>query len=232
MRNLIGISGKIGSGKDEVFRIIQKLTNNSFENRKFADQLKDTVCMWIGCTREQLEDRGFKEKELGDEWNKYRIITKGLPNYYVNTLEKAENNVRHSNQRFVEVKMTPRLMLQLLGTEAGREIIHPNIWVNALFSNYKPVKVTEKRTDTLNLKSYKKPKWIITDCRFSNEAQAIQDRNGIVIRLNRGDGNTGSHASETGLDNFDDFDYIVDNNGTINDLESKIERILKLEGIL
>lgn len=33
--------------------------------------------------------------------------------------------------------MTPRLFLQLLGTECGREIIHPNIWVNMLMKDYK-----------------------------------------------------------------------------------------------
>lgn len=95
---LIGISGKIGVGKDLVGEIIQYLTsragnhylrsfessrgktdkdgygyndfsmyNSNFSIRKFADKLKDIVCILIGCTREQLENREFKETELGEE---------------------------------------------------------------------------------------------------------------------------------------------------------------------
>ena len=80
----------------------------NFIKLSFADKLKDSVGVMFGCTRKQLEDREFKERELGEEWTKYRIITKGLPNYDVSTLEEAEANVRHSNQRYVKVMMTPR----------------------------------------------------------------------------------------------------------------------------
>ena len=85
---LIGISGKMGSGKNLVCTIIQGLTaakkhnienpsfewikkyyiNSIWEQKAFAGKLKDFVCILIGCTREQLEDREFKEKELGEEW--------------------------------------------------------------------------------------------------------------------------------------------------------------------
>jgi hypothetical protein len=41
---------------------------SGFEIKKYADKLKDFVCILIGCTREQLEDQEFKEKELGEEW--------------------------------------------------------------------------------------------------------------------------------------------------------------------
>ena len=86
-QNLIGISGKMGSGKDTVNDIINYLSqeddwdsfdhfmeestshHNKYKNKKFADMLKDTVCMWIGCTREQLEDRDFKETPLSEEWD-------------------------------------------------------------------------------------------------------------------------------------------------------------------
>ncbi len=95
--------------------------DSGWQIKKFADKLKDIVCMLIGCTRAQLEDRGFKETPLGEEWDElyYPIDQWGVP-----IKDKA---IR---------KMTPRLLLQLLGTECGRKIIHPNIWCNALFSNY------------------------------------------------------------------------------------------------
>jgi len=90
---IIGVSGKIGSGKDTVGRIIQYFTANdvspscfdkliegksvkghhdsNWEVHKFADKLKDIVCLLIGCTREQLEDSEFKNKPLGKDWIRY-----------------------------------------------------------------------------------------------------------------------------------------------------------------
>ena len=92
MINLIGISGKLQSGKDTVTKIIQWLLLNqdkgteipfdrfdlykeaaTWKNVKFADKLKDIVCLLLGCTREQLEDPIFKETPLGEEWVKYEL---------------------------------------------------------------------------------------------------------------------------------------------------------------
>lgn len=241
--NLIGISGKMGSGKDTVGSILQDYSDDNaedYEIKKFADKLKDIACLLIGCTRKQLEDREFKERELGEEWTKYRIITKGLPNYYVSTLEEAEANVRHSNQRYVKVMMTPRLMLQLLGTEAGRDTMHPNIWVNALFADYvcddcgqQECPTDEEDTGQMIHRSF--PNWIITDVRFPNEAKAIKDRGGIVIRVNRtyytedkkyiiGYDPFETHPSETALDDYE-FDYVIENDGSLDELITKIKLI-------
>lgn len=94
---IIGISGRKGAGKDLVGEIFQYYLNtpaslivginlpytlslpeevkgpilvkrNGWKIVKFADKLKDMVCTLIGCTREQLEDREFKETPLGEEW--------------------------------------------------------------------------------------------------------------------------------------------------------------------
>ena len=216
--NLIGISGKIGSGKDTVGNIIQMLTQGidsntqiteyvngtnitgfDYQIKKFADTIKDTVCMWIGCTREQLEDQEFKQKELGEEWW-YCVADDGSYIPY-------EQNL-HKNKVVNLVKLTPRKLLQLLGTECGRQIIHPNIWVNSLFADYK-----------------KDSNWIITDVRFTNEAQTIKDRGGIMIRINRPLYRLDDqHPSETALDNYN-FDYVIENEGSIDELVQKIKQL-------
>jgi hypothetical protein len=217
---IIGISGQINSGKDTVGDIIQWLTHCKndttykewvdlkdaplFKNqfcdwkiKKFADKLKDMVCLMLGCTRQQLEDREFKEKELGKEWWYYKY-GESLYNY------KTEKTllIRVMNSEFLEpcneedldnclIKITPRLLLQLLGTECGRDILHPNIWVNALMSEYKIVgylwkgddKIHEEKLSVLSKSIY--PNWIITDMRFPNELKAVKDKSGISIRVNR-----------------------------------------------
>ena len=260
--NLIGIAGRIGSGKDTVGSIIKLLNvdekeftpttgnivadlkldsyyasicSSSYEIKKFADTLKDMVCLLIGCTREQLEDRKFKEKELGEEWD--CLITTSSYGAPAELSPLGSIEYTHTSRR----KLTPRLIMQLLGTECGREIIHQNCWVNALFSKYKLTKPLGLQGHTWD--EGKLPNWIITDVRFPNEAQAIKDRGGIVIRVNRGERecNCGlkesehdkvrhafipkeEHPSETALDGWD-FDYVIENNGSMEELIKKVEQL-------
>ena len=290
---VVGISGKIGSGKDEIGKILQYLSStgmysfklglsykgylevydkreHNYQIKKYADKLKDMVCLLIGCTREQLEDREFKEKELGEEWVAYKVFTQRYHyNEYklFNNRELAEKFAfqfygSDINGRVVTIKLTPRLLLQLLGTECGRQIIHPNIWVNALFADFE-----DNKSDWLSAIN---SNWIITDVRFPNEAKAIKDKGGIVIRVNRlkvGDVvywddpegfSSGvykirsinneeawimqqdsmaeaqvlpselslfkdpQHTSETALDDYDKFDYVIENDGTVQDLIDKV----------
>ena len=256
MKNkLIGISGKIGSGKDTVGEIIrflwdientedgQYLTvedfieapsdvdySNPYEIKKYAGKLKDIACLLIGCTREQLEDREFKEKPIGPEWMKW-FTEDGLP--------------PKKNHAGVGEVLTPRKLLQLLGTEAGRNIIHPNIWVNALFADYTKHQRYERGTEIVGLTDgktvvdyeipsieYDFPSWIITDCRFPNEAKAIKARGGILIRINRpqylDNGlviRKNEHLSETSLDDYDGFDHVIENDGSIEELVEKVKQL-------
>jgi hypothetical protein len=291
MKNkLIGISGKIGSGKDTVGKILQyldclgvkqrvkswtyekyldgishdSLSISDCQIKKFADEIKDTVCRWIGCTREQLEDREFKEKELGEEWWYWNYLgNHPLESKSVNYLESGNRLDTYKDGKDWElVKLTPRKLLQLLGTECGRQIIHPNIWVNALLADYDKYlefcvqnelsKLKDKSVRggfSSNRNSFEPARWIITDVRFPNEAKAIKDRGGIVIRVNRtstcGDvpfdgtpkewkelvernkknNEKFNHPSETALDDYDDFDHVIDNNGSIEDLIEKVKQL-------
>jgi hypothetical protein len=267
---IIGISGKIKSGKDTVGGIVnyliakkywkaidwhfyclegdeervkQKLLSGQavklrydlgmYQTKKFADKLKDIVCLLLGCNRSQLEDRDFKETPLGKEWWVYqltkkprKIVEKG---YYPNA---TDNKI--ADNRFL-IKQTPRLILQLLGTEGGRETIHPNIWVNALMTDYDcPCDMERKKGQSYScMQCTGKPNWIITDMRFPNELNAVKSRNGITIRVNRPETDhlAGDHASETALDNSK-FDYIITNDGTIEDLIEIVEQILIAENLI
>ncbi len=239
---IIGINGKIGSGKDTVGRIIQYLmldenttkyfvqdwinkehylldTHSNWEIKKFAGKLKQIASILTGATLEQLEDQDFKKREMGPEWG-----------------------------------ITYRELLQKLGTEAMRNGLHENVWVNALMADYHltPNKSMDELFNEhfLNNKSeihYKLPNWIITDMRFPNEMDAVKSKGGITIRVNRKGfpithSKTGEthllsrdafteHPSETALDNHE-FDYVIDNNGSISDLIDKVKDILTLNNII
>jgi len=98
---------------------------------------------------------------------------------------------------------TPREILQFIGTDTYR-VINDDFWIEQLFKNI---------GDSNNV--------IITDCRFPVEIHAVKKRFGKHIRVTRNNRDfvaDTKHSSETSLDNFNDIDYVVDNNGTIEDL--------------
>lgn len=235
---IIGISGKIGSGKDTVGKIIQYFTlskysivrtnqltfinctdadlnESNWQIKKFAGKLKQVVSVLTGISIEDLEKEEVKNSYLPDNWNSF-------------TNEFGLHNIKTKH------RYTVREFLQKIGTDALRNVIHPNIWVNALFADYKP---TDRRTmqdpDDSNIEY---PSWIITDVRFSNEAKAVRDRDGILIRVDskfidhknkitRVDF-FDDHESETALDNFN-FDYYIDNSSTLDKLVNNVHLILK-----
>jgi len=280
---IIGISGKIGSGKDTVGEIIQYLSDretlnpkfkaeiseydfnnfleagynspeyNSWEVRKFAGKLKDIVCLLIGCTREQLEDIDFKNSELGEEWTNYAYATGSeVVDGQRRMIATPCSKEKYVAERIINWQTAYKY------AEAGRDIIHPNIWVNSLFADYKClatkrlaildfskeageessiIKGKEFQTEDDILGQY--PNWLITDMRFPNELEAVTSRKGLTIRVNRTyqglmneiNKSTKEHPSETALDDVT-FDYTIENNGTIEDLINEVKGILIKEKIL
>ena len=119
----------------------------------------------------------------------------------------SDFNSQEVKQQHIDwLGMTVREFLQKLGTAVRKEI-DPDFWVKALFNTYHNGNV------------------IIADVRFPNEADAIKERGGILIRIERPGAGAGEHISETALDNYDKFDYIVNNDGTLEDLFTKISNI-------
>jgi hypothetical protein len=229
---------------------------SGWEVRKFADKLKDIACMLIGCTREQLEDQEFKKTMLGSEWDQYRgwsvdgippldpsktyPMTKTAKLY--STKEQAMEVVSMLHKGYDLEQMTVRAFLQKLGTDAMRNNLHENVWVNALMCDYRGIPADRAPN------GWDYPNWIITDTRFPNELEAVKKRNGITIRVGRPsscvcvddtaidclvecDKKRSNHPSETALDNVE-FDYEIVNDGSIDDLISKVKVILIKESVL
>ena len=116
---------------------------------------------------------------------------------------------------FPNVNLTGRELLQKVGTEWGRSL-NPNIWVNLLFN----------KIDDAGYKMYYKHT-IISDVRFKNEADEILKRGGILIKLERNTGLSDNHISENDLDDYDKPMYVIDNNGTLEQLKQKLEIVVE-----
>ena len=238
---IIGLSGYIGSGKDTVATIMQCIqagnaddvviegvlsnyaTNqwwleerSGWEIKKFAGKLKQIASILTGIPVEKFEDQEFKKTFLSREWD--TIVPKP---------GRREDGIFGTGEKMIK-QTTVRELLQKLGTEAMRDGLHTNTWVNALFADYK---LQVGQYDGIAIRdSY--PNWLITDVRFPNEAQAIKDRGGIVIRVNRpskftGDLSVALHPSETSLDNWE-FDVNLENDSNIWDLIRKVKVLTPL----
>ena len=231
---IIGINGKIGSGKDTVGNLIKEINcENNWEIKKFATKVKETASLITGIPVEKFEDQEFKNTFLDTHWNKEVFENK-------TSLDKNNNAYNKS----IVKPMTVREMLQIIGTEAMRNTLHPDTWVNALMCDYIKETGYKYNVELLSLgmsgdqqmkvKSNPEPyigdypNWIITDLRFSNEMQAVKANGGITIRVVRPSDKEISldlHPSETALDNHQ-FDYEIVNDGTIEDLINKVEKML------
>jgi len=214
---LIGVVGFIGSGKGTVGEFL--IDKHGFVQDSFAKALKDAAAVIFGWDREMLEG-ATKEARF-----------------------QREQRDRFWSEKLDIKDFTPRLALQLLGTESSREIFGDKIWVAGV----------EKRW-----LDAEKPDTVITDCRFPNEIELIRDLGGCVVRVSRGPDplwyqdmlfynkgmcdeaddrmirqmkSTGSipHESETAWIGCD-FDENISNDEEKEDLEAKVaELVTKLQ---
>ena len=183
---IIGLVGYIGSGKDTVGDILVR--EHHYKKFAFADALKDTVAMIFTWPRGLLEgdsnaSRAFRERI--DPWWSHKF----------------------------GYEVTPRLMLQKMGSEACRDNIADNIWIAAL----------EKR-----IHGYEDV--VITDVRFPNEIDFIRSVGGKVIRVKRGDDPSPEelsnlHISETAWASAE-FDAVLWNDSDVDALKAGLKNLL------
>jgi hypothetical protein len=202
--SIIAISGFSGSGKDTVGSMIAEFDHiNKWKIKRWADKLKQVASLITGIPVEKFEDQEFKKTELGSEWAyKKKFIGRHFDAFVKDWKE-------------VDVPMTVRDLLQLLGTEAMRKGLHENVWINALMSDY-------------IAKDNLLPNWIITDTRFKNETSAVKNKGGIIIRVNRkGVGPLNDHSSENELTDYSGFVYVINNDGSLEDLKDAVRHMLE-----
>lgn len=209
---IVGVAGFIGSGKDTIADYL--ITFKGFRRMSYAEPLKDAVASIFGWERELLEGTTKYSREWRDTVDSWWAERLHIPH------------------------LTPRWVLQQWGTEVGRRAFHDDIWIASVENKLRSLK------DNI----------VISDCRFPNELSSIKRAGGITIRVSRGENppwydaalalnkkfhssnlqmaratlaEHKVHASEyssVGLD----YDFYVDNSGTLDELHRKIDSIINL----
>lgn len=206
---LIGIVGFIGSGKDTVGDFLIK--DHGFVQDSFANPLKDAVSIIFGWDREMLQGKTHEDREIREQVDEYWSEVCGM-------------------------EMTPRLALQLFGTESVRDVFGEDVWSASLIKRWKQAG---------------KPKTVVTDCRFMNEIKSISDNGGKVWLVKRGENPTWygeyvklmreenwyeignlrekgffPHVSETDWIGYDNFNAIINNNQTLGHLRNNVWNLI------
>ncbi len=173
----------------------------------FADALKQACHIIFGIDLRDMESENGKRKVTDVVWPLNDSAVYGLPT------GKAVWTA-HDGHPVKPKFMTVREVLQFVGTELFRLQMDPDTWVKSV---------------------YRKP-WaeddivIVADCRFPNEAEFAKEH-GLLISIERDTGlASDGHISETSLDTYKDYHFIIDNNGSFDDLREHLRLILKKEG--
>lgn len=214
---IIAFSGKVGSGKDTAAVLVNEILKEEAEKEGFLNSLFPRV---------------FTKQSFAKKLKECCILITGHQDF---------DTHEGKNTYLPAFEMTAGVFMQKLGTEGGRSVYY-NIWVNALMLEYRALNPELRTSDliTLDYSNCTWPDWVITDCRFINEADAVKSRKGIVIRLEGDPGGKRAistrdpnHISETALDDYPHFDYIIDNsNDDILGLKAKLYEILKEKKII
>jgi hypothetical protein len=160
---------------------------------------KDTTADYL------VKEYGFKKIAFAD------ALKRGCMEIFGLDYEQCYGETKEIIDEFWQV--TPRYILQKVGTECLRNIYDPDIWVKS---------VQKKVTNGDN--------WVVCDVRFPNEAVAILEWGGAVVRVDRpGVGATGGiekHASEVAMESFDGWDHVLNNDGTFEDLYRQVDSFI------
>lgn len=205
---IVGLLGFINSGKGTVASHL--VGSNNFRQDSFAASLKDACAVMFDWPRHLLEGdtkESREWREVVDPWWSEKL---GMPNF------------------------SPRLALQIIGTDSLRNNFHEDIWFLTLENRIR------KNPDQ---------HVVISDVRFPNEIKFIKEQGGVLVKINRGPApvwyetamlaNRGNSLAKEAMTktyssaHFSEWawvgsnvDFELNNDGTLEFLEAQVKEML------
>ncbi len=229
MTQYIGIGHYLQVGKSTSAQIIKNILDSKNISSKiinFADPIKKFCIEVLGIDQKLVygnnDDKNtltkYKWNDLFDEVRVKYSCSEGWkhPAAFDSRCPCGTcHSIQYKDTLFGFLKtgfMSVREILQVWGTDINRDGFYPNIWAEAPFNQ-----------------NYEEKIIIIADMRFPNETAAIKKHNGILIRVERDIAPKSNHISETALDGYTGWNYIVQNNSDLNHLYNKLYEIIMNE---
>ena len=199
---LIGVSGKIGSGKNEVADMLSFLhfvnPDGTFE--QFQKQ------QWL--RNQYIENGAYAQADL--KLPGIHSFACNLKRCVADCTGIDYHDLEKRSQKSTIIpwlNISYRQLLQSLG-EAVRGQINENFWVQSMLATYEDSDF-----------------WIVSDVRYRNEADELLSRHALLIRVERPVLSEDTHQSEVDLDSYDKFSFTIENDGTLEDLFNTVKEI-------
>ena len=130
----------------------------------------------------------------------YKIVS-DLTDLSIEEIKRRKRN--HVTIQIKDKVTNYRNILQTIGNGL-REYGGDDIWIDSLFGSDNDRVITDL--------TWVNDWWIIEDLRYPNEAQRIKSLSGKLIRIERKKSEDNEHTAETSLDNWKDWDLVIENN--------------------
>lgn len=254
--HLVGICGKAGSGKDSIARHL--VENHGYAQIAWADPVKRMTSDIFDFTEDQLwgpsERRNEPDPRYTSErsWDLAEEHLRVVGGSWVSTLLGTELFTADVHRAYETLltwfdqlrkscqPLCPRLALQTLGTEWGREQVHEDLWVSfamqtvhSMLRSTAPFYAYDRYKGLTPAANPANPQGVvISDIRFENELSAIPNAGGCLVHLSRPAppqlGDIFHHKSESEQETFDAgvFNAMIVNDGSLSDLFADVDTVI------
>lgn len=182
-----------------IYKAIHKIIPKKYKILAFADPVKKMLSVLLNVPTNAFSNRTFKERFVVD-----------IPTLSVYADKHNEKLSDSKFNKLVKVldsslstsKISVRQLMQYFATQIMQTYFTKKVWINCTL---------------LHLSKYT----IISDLRFKEEFNAIKEKNGICIYVQRPGYSFGEHASEKEMSELlqnDKYNYVIENSGNIKDL--------------
>ena len=217
MKHIFLISGKLRSGKNQFADYVKEIAESkgmTVNTDLFAKSLKEWCNEDFRALTEYLND--ILNLTIEELHNFKTLI--GLRSLE-NTIQRLKDHITKDENWYENKNPITRILLQTYGTEIFRKRVDQEWWVKQLKN-----RVLQSNSDIT----------LITDVRFPNEIECFKkdipkDFTVTTIRINRNlnrEASFNEHESEKALDNYNEFNYVIDNNGTLEDLREEAKELI------